>query len=185
MEGNSSLWWNLEIPGICPAEHFSTIASKVLQYGIKWKSSKLQSCREFSAQRFRYLIRPKRTPDAFWRPGLLRRFVQFQDSESWWRIWLKLFSYLDISAQPRLGRLMKDRGEFKKGSRGTQEPLDQRGINPTAWIASPPSYIERKPYFWRPPSIPTNSSHQGHVFASPMDPISMGEGSQEAMKEGG
>jgi hypothetical protein len=28
-------------------------------------------------------------------------------------------------------------------------------------------------------------SHQSHVFASPMDPISMGEGSHEAMKEGG
>jgi hypothetical protein len=32
---------------------------------------------------------------------------------------------------------------------------------------------------------PRISSHQSHVFASPMDPISMGEGSQEAMKEGG
>jgi hypothetical protein len=28
-------------------------------------------------------------------------------------------------------------------------------------------------------------SHQSHVFASPMDLISMGEGSHEAMKEGG
>jgi hypothetical protein len=28
-------------------------------------------------------------------------------------------------------------------------------------------------------------SHQSYVFASPMDPISMGEGSHEAMKEGG
>jgi hypothetical protein len=28
-------------------------------------------------------------------------------------------------------------------------------------------------------------SHQSHVLASPMDPISMGEGSHEAMKEGG
>ncbi len=31
---------------------------------------------------------------------------------------------------------------------------------------------------------PRICSHQSHVFASPMDPISMGEGSQEAMKEG-
>jgi hypothetical protein len=28
-------------------------------------------------------------------------------------------------------------------------------------------------------------SHQNHVLASPMDPIFMGEGSHEAMKEGG
>jgi hypothetical protein len=32
---------------------------------------------------------------------------------------------------------------------------------------------------------PRICSHQSHVFASPMDPISMGEGSHEAMKEGG
>ena len=32
---------------------------------------------------------------------------------------------------------------------------------------------------------PRICSHQSHVFASPMDPISMGEGSQESMKEGG
>ena len=32
---------------------------------------------------------------------------------------------------------------------------------------------------------PRISSHQSHVFASPVDPISMGEGSLEAMKEEG
>ena len=32
---------------------------------------------------------------------------------------------------------------------------------------------------------PRISATKSHVFASPMDPISMGEGSQEAMKEGG
>ena len=32
---------------------------------------------------------------------------------------------------------------------------------------------------------PRISSHQSHVFVSPIDPIYMGEGSQEAMKEGG
>jgi hypothetical protein len=31
---------------------------------------------------------------------------------------------------------------------------------------------------------PRICSHQSHVFASPMDPISMGKGSHEAMKEG-
>ena len=31
---------------------------------------------------------------------------------------------------------------------------------------------------------PRICSHQSHVFASPMDPISMGKGSQESMKEG-
>ena len=33
--------------------------------------------------------------------------------------------------------------------------------------------------------IPRICSHQSHVFGSPMDPISMGEGSQEAVEEGG
>jgi hypothetical protein len=32
---------------------------------------------------------------------------------------------------------------------------------------------------------PRICSHQSHVFASLIDPISMGEGSHEAMKEGG
>jgi hypothetical protein len=32
---------------------------------------------------------------------------------------------------------------------------------------------------------PKICSHQSHIFASPMDPISMGEGSHEAMKKGG
>jgi hypothetical protein len=32
---------------------------------------------------------------------------------------------------------------------------------------------------------PRICSHQSHFLASPMDPISMGEGSHEAMKEGG
>jgi hypothetical protein len=32
---------------------------------------------------------------------------------------------------------------------------------------------------------PRITAAKSHVFASPMDPISMGEGSQEAMKEGG
>ena len=40
---------------------------------------------------------------------------------SWW-----------ISAQPQLGRFIKDGGESKEGSRGAQEPLDQRGIHPMA-----------------------------------------------------
>jgi hypothetical protein len=31
--------------------------------------------------------------------------------------------------------------------------LDQRGIHPTVNIASPPLYIEGKPYFWMHPSI--------------------------------
>jgi hypothetical protein len=32
---------------------------------------------------------------------------------------------------------------------------------------------------------PRICSHQSHILASPMDPISKGEGSHEAMKEGG
>jgi hypothetical protein len=49
----------------------------------------------------------------------------------------------------------KDRGDSYEGSRDTQEPLDQRGIHPTVNIASPPLYIEGKPYLWRKPPIAT------------------------------
>lgn len=69
------------------------------------------------------------------------------------------------SAKPRLYGLIKYRGESSEGSRGAQEPLDQRGINPMAKIASPPLYIEGKPVFWRHPSIVTKilllGIHQG------------------------
>jgi hypothetical protein len=45
-------------------------------------------------------------------------------------------------------------------------------------------YKGRKPNSWGL-LHPRITAAKSHVFASPMDPISMGEGSQEAMKEGG
>jgi len=59
------------------------------------------------------------------------------------------------------------------------------GWNPKRGDGNPRRYIKGGNLIRGGLLHPRISATKSHVFASPMDPISMGEGSQEAMKEGG
>jgi hypothetical protein len=57
--------------------------------------------------------------------------------------------------------------------------------NPRGGDGNPRSYIKGGNLTHGGLLHPRIAATKSHIFASPMDPISMGEGSQEAMKDGG